>query len=333
MKRFVISLVFILLLTGCGALDSAQQAAGPATLLPSPTVVLSPLEQLTFKTTAFALGAWPDMGGPYVRMSPHDGDRDASGIRVYVANGKAYDDPVVQAQDGLFALVRYSANKQAVDLALALQEAQHLLSYHTTNAATGDAWWYPYPFDFSEYSDSQETAIAPWYSGMAQGEALDLFTRLYTRTGDQQWATAAAHTFTSFLYPLKAGESLTARPWSVQVESNGYLWIEEYPTPNAQDDTINGFGFALFGLIEYARLTKDARAVDLADAGLTTYLYGATKVRNPGGISSYSVSHPEAKHSGYHIVVTRQLALFAAVTKDARFDTLAKEFFKDYHTT
>ena len=324
MKRVLFVLAFAAMLASWGT-------SGVVTHLIQPLPLPTPIDQMTFNVTPYAFGPWPNAGGPFVVMGSGDGARDSSGVRVVILNGKVYQHPVVQGQDGLFALVRYVANKNTAELTLAKKEAQRLIANHTTNAATGDAWWFPYPFNFAEYGAVNDTAVAPWYSGMAQGEALDLFTRLYTLTGDNQWEAAATHAFASFLYPLKAGESTTARPWVVQMDSNGYLWVEEYPTPNANDDTINGFGFALFGLIDYARLTGNAQAVRLADAGLTTFLYGANLVRHPGGPSSYSVSHPRKRYTGYHVVVTHELAAFGVVTGDAQFTTLADAFYQDYH--
>jgi hypothetical protein len=326
MKSFLVTFLIIGMLTGCATSSVAMHPVSPA-----PTKLATPIALHPFKSTAYTLGPWPDAGGPFVVMSIGDGPRDDSGVRLYIVNGKAYQDPVAQAQDGLAALVSYAAHKETSDLILAEKEAERLITDHVTNAATGDAWWFPYPFNFPEYGDVHDTAVAPWYSGMAQGEALDLFTRLYIWTGNKQWISAASHTFASFLYPLQTDEAVTARPWSVQVDSNGYLWVEEYPTPNAQDDTINGFGFALFGLIDYARLSGDARALQLADAGLTTFLYGVSLVRHPGHVSSYSVSHPAAHFTGYHVVVTLELTLFGAVTGDAQFTTLANAFYQDYH--
>ena len=111
MKCCLFILTLAALLAGCGA-----PAAGPPT----------PVVYLPLKTTPYPLGNWPNAGGPFVVMSYVDGPRDSSGVRILIRNGTAYQDPVVQAQDGLFALVRYAAKKNAVDLDLAKKEAAHL---------------------------------------------------------------------------------------------------------------------------------------------------------------------------------------------------------------
>lgn len=298
----------------------------------TPTMWQGALAGLTFKIFPYALGKWPNARGPYA-TSPgsFDGLRDANGVRVVLVNGRIYQHPVAQAEDGLGALA-------AGNLALTEKEATRLIKTHTANIATGGplgARWYPYPFDFPEYGEVSDTARAPWYSGMAQGQALDLFTRLYAATGRTKWRHAAENTFASFLFPLHPGESPLKRPWVWRVDASGYLWIEEYPTPRADNNTINGFGFALFGLIDYARIIGhpegDERATVLAQAGLVTYLHATARARHPGGISSYSLSHLWDRLSHYHIIVTQQLWLFAAVTGYATFAVRARAFYSDYH--
>jgi hypothetical protein len=279
----------------------------------------------------FTLGSWPHAIGPYANFTTVDGPYDAAGVRVVILNGIPYQHPVAQAQNALSSLVLYSSSHDAADLIRAIKDADRLIADHVTNAATGDAWWYPYTFDSVEYENPEVSAIAPWYSGMAQGEALDLFAQLYHVTGDPTWQVAAAHTFAAFLYPLKPGEAVLARPWVVQTDTTDHLWIEEYPTPNPNDDVINGFGFALYGLIDYFQIMHDSRAFGLIEAGLTTYLYGVGLVRHPGGISGYCVSHPADTIANYHIIVTEQLANFAKLTGNAKFATMERLYYQDYH--
>lgn len=41
----------------------------------------------------------------------------------------------------------------------------------------GSGWWYPYDWNYRLHSNA-ELYTAPWYSMMAQGQALSLFVRL-----------------------------------------------------------------------------------------------------------------------------------------------------------
>lgn len=320
-SRLLLLVALVGILVGCDTSGSAHTAS-------SSPVNATPLDLLSVHTTSFHLGPWPTAAGPMPKAEA--GPRDSTGVRMVARNGVLYNAPVMQAQDGLGALLVYVANKNKTYLKLAEKEGQRLIDTHMTNPATGDAWWFAYPFNYALYQDPQDTTIAPWYSGMAQGEAVYLFTRLYEITHNSTWKNAALHAFDALLYPYKAGESPTARPWGSAVDSNGYFWIEEWTTPKPFDDTLNGFGFALYGVIEYEREFHDARALRMADAALTTYLYAAQIARHPGGPSSYRLSHPLKRYTGYHHIVTAQLQTFGYVTGDAQFTTLAQEFHQDY---
>jgi hypothetical protein len=259
-----------------------------------------------------------------------DAPRDASGVRVVVKHGVVYNQPVTQAQDGLHLLQRYRSRGGAVFLTLAQREGQRLINTHRTSRLTGTAWWMPYLFTFEAYGEKRYTQPPPWYSGMAQGLAVDLFTQLYAITGAPKWRVAAEYTFQSFLFPLEKGQSPTSHPWVDRVVGSS-LWIEEYPTPNPNDDTINGFGFALVGLTDYAREFHDHRAQLVAEAGLATWLHATPKVRHPGGVMGYSLSHPLDRSKKYHLIVVHQLNFLGAVTGDGQFGALANVFYDDFH--
>lgn len=283
-----------------------------------------------YRQTLYTIGAWPSAAGPWAGCNPTDFDglrNPVGGYRVVNIGGKIYDHPVVQAQDGLCALANNNTTRAITEASRLL--AKHYMSY-STGGASG-AYWYAYPFNYAEYGKATLTAHAPWWSGMAQGEALELFTQLYNVTNDSKWLNAANHTWQSFLYPLKAGERVTARPVVTQVDASGYFWIEEYPTPNINDDTVNGLGFALYGLIDYEHLTKSATVLKLTRAGLTTFLHAAASARNPGTIASYSLSQRWDKVKAYHLYVTQQLQLFGSLTGNSAFTALAASYYSDYH--
>lgn len=246
-------------------------------------------------------------------------------------NGKLVDQPVTQAQVGLWEVAIYLKTHSSTNLDLALVEARHLVKIHHTNSATGLSWWFPYPFTYEEENDPKAIAYAPWYSGLAQGMVLDLFTQLYTVTSDTYWKTAADDTFASFLYPWRPGVSVSAHPWVTQVDKLGYFWIEEYPKPNPNDDTINGLGFAIYGLIEYYRAFHSSQVLLLTQATLTTFLHGTQLARHPGGIASYSLSHPNLRPAHYHLIVYAQLRIFGSVTSNTGFTKVGSEYYWDYY--
>lgn len=250
--------------------------------------------------------------------------RDKYGICMVDIHYKFYNQPVTQAQDGLYSLAEYANGGSSTYLTRAEAEANRILSYKTGYKG---AWWFPYKFNFEEYGQKQYTAVAPWYSGMAQGEILDLFTKLYIVTGTASWATDARETFTSFLDPRTA--TTGKEPW-VDIVNTGYLWIEEYPTPNLADDTINGADFAIWGLVDYATEFRNADAHTLASGALTTMLHAIPKVLHPGWMVGYSVSHPTDDITTYHAIVTEQFVTFAEITGNSAFANVALELSTDF---
>lgn len=330
------------LVVAAGALLSGGTPAGATThsaALPSgvAAVTSSPLPfsfaRLGYTPQPVAAGWLPYSVGPDVQLpfpmpgpaprtdtDPHD----SQGVRMYSSHGRLYDHPVAQAQYGLQNLATYQLTKDRSFLDRALAQAQRLVDTHVDSRG---AWYFPYPFDFALHGNPDDVMRAPWYSGMAQGQALSLFTRLAQVTGDAQWTSAAASTFASFLNPPAAGA-----PWVVHRDAQGYLWLEEYPRGDGStsDFTFNGHMFALFGLYDYARATGDERAVALFDGAATTVRhYGQAGIPNPGWISNYCLQH-KVTDPHYHWIVADELLQLHAETGDSLFARLADGFLDSY---
>ena len=322
-----------------GAAPRAGAAPPPTPTLARPTEVRT-LRGVTFGLTPYTFAAWPNALGFFaptlgtVPLHPTGPVattlRDSTGVRVVIHNGKTYNMPVAQAQDGMHWLARYGSDGTPAALTLAMREGRRLIATHRTSRATGSAWWFPYLFPFNEYGQARYLDRPPWYSGMSQGEAVDLFSQLYVVTKSAMWKQAAQHAFASFLYPLRPGQPATSRPWVDHVVGRS-LWIEEYPLPNPNDHTINGFGFALLGLTDYARTFHDSQAQLIAEGGLATWLHAIPKVRHPGGVMGYSLSHPTDRSTGYHRTVTAQLKFLGGVTGNPDFAALASVLYDDFH--
>jgi hypothetical protein len=244
------------------------------------------------------------------------------------ATGAPQFHAVSAAQYGLFALAAYDRDGNAEYLRRATGNAQALID----NAEERDgALWFPYPFDFALGGEEANTIRAPWYSGMAQGQALSLFVRMYEHDGDQKWRDAAENTFNSYFV-----EKRDDGPWFTLVH-DGHLWFEEYAGNTDPLLVINGHNFALFGLYDYFQLTHDERAEKFFDGGATTVLDVFDQFRVPGGVSNYCVQEqrcqdadgwPSAK---YHMIHIQQLEMLADITGDKRFDKDAQTLRADFY--
>jgi len=315
---------------------TALPYASPTPPLPRPSPTQTPSQSFTltpqdpgwpgfaFRVSGYPIYAWPTSVDPYRADRINEAvPRDAHGVFIYTVHGVRYDQPVLQGLDALVALSAYSASKDVKALTIALANAERLIAIHTVS---GGAWWYPYWFDNALHGLSSEMRYAPWYSGMAQGRVLDLFTRLYAVTKDTKWRAAAEATFPSLSHPYHKGMTT---PWAVNVDAAGYLWIQEYPGPYP-DNTINGMNSAIWGLLSYYLTFGNLRAKALADGAMTTMLHYIGRAEHPGWISSYCLAHPQLRPAKYHGLVTRQLALLYSVTLDVRFAARAAQFAADF---
>lgn len=256
------------------------------------------------------------------------GTRDSTGVRMFVWPGetKQWNHPVGQAQYAIHNLNSYRLTKDPVYLETARKNAQRLVDRRVESAG---AWYYPYDFNFSVHGDTTQMLRAPWYSAMAQGQALSAFVRMFEATNDPQWRLAADATFLSL---LQAPDSTA--PFSSRVDTKGRLWFEEYPRYPVADSemVLNGHIFAMYGLHDYWQLTKDDNARKLFLGGLSTIERSVlTEYRRPTWLSVYSLRHQVNTHS-YHRIHIGQFLVLWRLTKDNRWVEAATAFRNDYPT-
>jgi len=266
---------------------------------------------------------------PYYRSSPialGAGVRDAAGVPMHRIGSTLYDHPVAQASDGINSLESWRLTKDHRYLDQALADAHRLMDRRVESRG---AWFFPYPFDFALHGNTADVIRAPWYSAMAQGQALSLFSRLTTATTDPQWDVAVARTITS----LSLGPTSDARvPFVSWVDANQRLWLEEYAQlPLARGDrTINGHMFAMFGLWDAVQLTADPEAERLfrgAAATMRRYVYDG--VRQTFWISNYCLTH-RVRDSSYHRIVIQEMLELQAITGNPDWARFADRFRDDY---
>ncbi|RAX20676.1 hypothetical protein DRB07_13340 [Actinomyces sp. Z3] len=191
----------------------------------------------------------------------------------------------------------------------------------------GEQCWLPYPFDYAPHGDSTITLHAPWYSGMAQGMALALCTRLARRAPDQNLSTSAEQIRNSFF-------ASTDGPHVTVTDSEGLTWLEEYSGDANPLYVINGHIYAMLGLAQYAQYTNDADVINLFSRAADTLKATFTRWRVPGGISYYCASdyckNADWTPESYHRGVARLLQTLATITGDAEFRTMGLQLDADY---
>lgn len=298
-----------------------------SSLAVSPSAARSKLP-LSFVSNAYTPRPLAPIQLPYngSRLVPlsDTGIHDAAGVRMVRRQGTLYNHPVAQSQYGLDNLNTYRVTKDRRYLDRAAKQAQRLVD---RRREVGAAWFFPYPFDFALHGKANAVLKGPWYSAMAQGQALSLFTRLYEATGQRRWRDAADAAFGSFLLPPSRSQ-----PWVVHVDSSRYLWLDEYPhTLSATSDlTFNGHNFSTFGLYDYAMMSHDREALRLLAGAETTSRHYAPTFREKGWISRYCLEHPSVRSDKYHLIHTSQLLQLYSMTGDPGFAAAADAFRDDF---
>jgi len=188
----------------------------------------------------------------------YPGQHDASGIPMLDYRGRIglQYNPIAIAQWGLgnYNLFCRANNSAAKGKLLA---AADWLSSHLEQNASG-LWVWNHHFDW-EY---RATLRAPWYSGLAQGQAISLLVRAWEATKIKSYLETAQRAFAAFCTPTcDGGVAFT--------DERGHLWFEEYIV-SPPTHILNGFIWAMWGVYDYFLTSGDAFARDLFERAVRT---------------------------------------------------------------
>ena len=308
----------------------ASDAAATATSTPAPDAAATGSLPFTFNKNAYSVVDLPFIERPGSSSSKvprvDSGVHDSHGVRMLRVNGVLYNYPGAAATYGLRNINTYRVTGDTFYLRRAQAQAQRLIDIHVQAAAGAvAAWYYPNRYARDRHDQKGELIEPPWYSAMAQGLALSLFSRLSEFTGLRKWRTAADHTLASFLRPGPC-----VGPYTVNVDPAGYYWLQEWPWAHmAPDNTLNGHCFSAFGLYDYYHLTGDSNALALLRGALTTVEHYFPAFRNPGWISHYCLDHLACNAKYHQIHVGLMLQIYTC-TQDLKFARFADLLESDY---
>ncbi len=231
--------------------------------------------------------------------------------------------PVFIAQHALYTLNEYDSSGSTKTLNHLKKIADKLISL---SLKQDSAMFFPYTFQYSLHTCIEETMMPPWYSGMAQGQILSVFTRLYEITGDSNYLDASHQIFNSYTRFKGSGH----KPWVSCIDKKGYLWLEEYPR-DLPCHTLNGMIFGIFGIYDYYRVTKDENAKRLLRASMLTIKRNMHKFRDKDEVSWYCLKHKNfnGKNPFYHKVHIKQLKFLYRITGDEYFNKMADSLYQD----
>jgi hypothetical protein len=245
---------------------------------------------------------------------------DESYVPIHVYKERESYHPLYIAQYGIQMIEVYKNTKRDSLLTILNSIA---LKLEELSIVKDSAIFYPYTFDFPLHDIEDETMVAPWYSGMCQGQVLSFYCRLFEITADTSYINKADSTFNSFLMLKGQGHV----PWVSCVDSKGNLWLEEYPR-DVPALTLNGKIFAIYGVYDYYRFRENKTVLNVLQASLTTVKRNIFKYRNDNDLSWYCQKH-SVQNEGYHNIHVEQLLMLSKITSDKYFEEMSIKFKND----
>lgn len=169
--------------------------------------------------------------------------------------GRQYN-PIAIAQYGLASFNAHERTGQAHHRTKCLRAADWLVRSLELNPHGLHVWNHHFDWPY------RHRLVAPWYSGLAQGQGLSLLVRAAMITGEPRYADAASKAFESFTRdPSRGGVVVrdeAERPW-----------IEEYLV-DPPSHILNGFIWGLWGVYDFARWSGEPVAKHLWQEGVET---------------------------------------------------------------
>lgn len=162
--------------------------------------------------------------------------------------------PGLVALYGISLFDRYLSEGTEDDKERFFRQADWLASHLRQDREMG-VW--EYRFDLSTYG-----LKAPWVSALAQGLGLCALSRAYALSPDPQYLESAKAALGAFRLSVAQGGVR-------REEADGSVWFEEYPS-DQPSLVLNGFIYALLGLLDYQRIFADAEAKVFYDEGVAT---------------------------------------------------------------
>jgi D-glucuronyl C5-epimerase C-terminus len=309
------------------AVDDAASRGDQRMRRPSLAVAAAPWRVSAFRIRTLTPAERYEVRGRISTAWPPTAIHDRFGVPMRIYGGRRHYHPVGLARLGLQYLANYrqTGNRLYVDRAERIATGLRRIAL----SARGGLW-FPYRFTWTMHGNPALVNRPPWYSGMSQGLALALFSRLWEYTGREIYRTAADLTYNS-MRAIGRGSN----PWVTWIDRNRYVWIDEYP--QQLDQTLNGYVFALAGVYDYFQLTKDqtrytaarnASVLELLRGGITTIRAYTPTFRNPGTVSDYCLGH-HYRNPNYHPTHVRLLRYLTVMTGDPWFGRMAALFAAD----
>lgn len=175
----------------------------------------------------------------------------------------------------------------------------------------------------------------PGYSAASQGLMLSALARLHDATSDRRWRTEAGPVFEALLRfrYFFAGDSPAPAPWLSVVDSEGYLWFEDFTLARAPVRHVPDHSLTLLGVIDYHRrlaAAPESKRISkrLVAGGVATLRDALRDVRRPGQLALASLAAKTSDQTS-HMVIQTSLAALADLFDNDGYRALARQLDRD----
>jgi len=232
--------------------------------------------------------------------------------------GKQYN-PIAIAQYGLgnFNLYKQTGDDKFKNKALI--QANWLIENLIENDKGIPVWMHDFDWNYVE------KLMAPWYSGLAQGQGISFLVRAFEMTGNKKYRDAAEKAFISLKTEVKDGGVIS-------IDKEGNMWIEEYLV-NPPSHVLNGFIWALFGVYDYFLFNKEKKVKELFDGFVETLIKNLNQY-DIGYWSLYDLSEKKKKNLAspfYHNLHIVQLEILYRISNINVFEKYSQKW-KSYRS-
>lgn len=170
------------------------------------------------------------------------------------------------------------------------------------------------------YVSDRYTIKKNWASAMSLGECLSFYLRMFQITKNEELLKKSHLIFNAYKIPVSEnGVSY--------IDENNNLWFEEYPSTPASC-VLNGFIYAIFGVMDYYRVTNNSDAKKKLDECFLT-LVNNISIYDAGYWSYYDLQYKElVKYYYQKNVHVPQMDAIYKMTNNPIFSYYAKKWRK-----
>jgi len=224
------------------------------------------------------------------------------------AYGNINYNPVTIAQYGIGNLDLFDKTKKRIYY----NNAKNILKWLNDNKTkTGNGFgWYYY------YSNPWYPINVPYLSGMAQGQIISFYVRQYYVTYDYKYINQAKYAFNAMKLDVKKG--------GTKNNFKEFVWIEEIPSFPASY-ILNGYIFAIFGVYDLYKATKDDYFLNIFNSMLDTLEF-CLPYYDTGYWSYYDLYHYFPSSLKYHKIHIEQLNVLYNLSRKKVFNLYSKLF-------